>query len=556
MNSAVRNRVTRFSVRAMNRRSVLAMGLATGASCAATLAGCMRANSGRPATQAFPGPHPEIEEATIVELAEKLQRREITSVDLVDRYLARIGALDRSGPSLRSVLELDPDARSVAAKLDDERRTHGPRSPLHGIPMLVKDNIDTGGRTRTTAGSLALLGAQPMQDAEIVMRLRRAGAVLLGKANLSEWANIRSLQSTSGWSALGGLTRNPYALDRNPSGSSSGSAVAVSSNLVAFAIGTETDGSIVSPASVSGIVGLKPTVGLVSRSGIVPISHSQDTAGPMTRSVADAAIVLSVLAGPDQRDAATAVLGGRSIPDYAASLRTDGARGKRIGVVRGIKSIPRAAMAVFDAAVEELRRLDAIIIDPVDVGSMGKLDAPDLELMLYELKSDMAAYLATRPGVSVKTLDDVVRFNREHAADELRYFGQELFEQAVKKGGLDSPGYLETAALCRRLSRDEGIDPVLRNHRLDALVAPTGGPAWLTDLVNGDAVSGSSAAPAAVAGYPNITVPAGSLHGLPIGISFFGAPFTEPVLLAIAYAYEQRTRHRTRPRFLPTVEVF
>jgi amidase len=553
----VRNGGTRFSVRAMNRRSVLALGLAAGASCTAQLAGCARATSGRlssPTTAAQPGPHPELEEATIAELADKLQRRELTSVDLVDRYLARIGALDRSGPTLRSVLELDPDARSIAAKLDDERRTRGPRSPLHGIPMLVKDNVDTVGRTRTTAGSLALVGAQPAQDAEIVARLRRAGAVLLGKTNLSEWANIRSLRSTSGWSATGGLTRNPYALDRNPSGSSSGSAVAIAANLAAFAIGTETDGSIVSPSSISGIVGFKPTVGLVSRSGIIPISHSQDTAGPMTRSVADAAIILGVLAGADPRDGATTVLAGRSMPDYVASLRTDGARGKRIGVVRSFKFIPRSAVAVFDAAVEELRRLDAIVIDPVDIGPVGKLDEPDLELMLYELKADMAAYLATRPGIPFKTLEDLVRFNREHAAEELRYFGQDLFEQASKKGGLDSPGYLEVAAICRRLSRDEGIDPALRNHRLDALVAPTGGPAWLTDLINGDGVSGSSSSPAAIAGYPAITVPAGSVHGLPVGISFFGAAFSEPVLLALAYAYEQRTRHRFKPRYLPTVE--
>jgi amidase len=540
----------------MNRRSVL-LALATGASGAAQLAGCAGAASGRLAARPNappPGPHPEIEEASIAELAEKMQRRELTSVDLVDRYLARIGALDRSGPSLRSVIELDPDARSVAGKLDEERRMRGPRSPLHGIPMLVKDNIDTAGRTRTTAGSLALVGAPPTNDADIVARLRRAGAVLLGKTNLSEWANIRSSWSISGWSATGGFTRNPYALDRNPSGSSSGSAVAVSANLAAYAIGTETDGSIVSPSSMAGIVGLKPTVGLVSRSGIVPISHSQDTAGPMTRTVADAAIVLAVLAGADPRDAATAVLGGRSMPDYASSLRIDGARGKRIGVVRSFRSIPRSVMPIFDAAVEELRRLDAVVIDPVEIGPVSKLDAPDLEVMLYELKADLTAYLATRPGLPVKSLDDLMRFNREHAADELRYFGQELFEQAAKKGGLDSAGYIEAASICRRLSRDEGIDPAIRNHRLDVLVAPTGGAAWLTDLVNGDLYTGSSASPAAIAGYPNITVPAGALHGLPLGISFFGPAFSEPTLLAVAYAYEQRTRHRSKPRFLPTVE--
>jgi amidase len=543
----------------MNRRSVLTLGLVAGASCAAELTGCARAGGGQvaaPGAPPPPGPHPELEEATIAELADKLQRREVSSVDLIDRYLARIGALDRSGPLLKSVLELDADARATAQKLDEERRTRGPRGPLHGIPILVKDNIDTAGRTRTTAGSLALAGSEPARDAEIVARLRRAGAILMGKTNLSEWANIRSSRSTSGWSAIGGLTRNPYALDRNASGSSSGSAVAVAANLTAVAIGTETDGSIVSPASISGIVGLKPTVGLVSRSGIIPISHTQDTAGPMTRSVADTAILLSVLAGTDPRDAATASLGGRAIPDFAASLRTDGARGKRIGVVRSFASIPRSTLTVFDAAVEELRRLDAVVVDPVDIGNVSKLEDAELELMLYELKADMAAYLATRAGSPMKTLDDLIRFNREHAAEELRYFGQELFEQAAKKGGLDSPGYIAAVATCRRLSREEGIDAAMSKHRLDALVAPTGGPAWLTDLVNGDSYTGSSSTPAAVAGYPSITVPAGSIHGLPLGISFFGAAFSEAMLLAIAYAYEQRTRHRAKPRFLPTVEAF
>jgi amidase len=543
----------------MNRRSVLTLGLLAGTSSAVELSGCARTNAGHAASPgAAPpvGPHPEIEEATLSELAGKLQRRELASVDLVDRYLARIGALDRSGPLLKSVLELDPDARAAAEKLDEERRTRGPRSPLHGIPVLIKDNIDTVGRTRTTAGSLALAGTQPSQDAEVVARLRRAGAVILGKANLSEWANIRSSRSTSGWSAVGGLTRNPYALDRNASGSSSGSAVAVSANLAAFAIGTETDGSIVSPASISGIVGLKPTVGLVSRTGIVPISHSQDTAGPMTRSVADAAIVLAALAGSDPRDAATTAQAGRAIPDFAASLRTDGTRGKRIGVVRSFTSVPKSTMAIFDVAVEELRRLDAVIVDPVDIGSVAKLDDPEMEVLLFELKAGMTTYLATRTGSSMKTLEDLIRFNREHTAEEMRYFGQELFELASKKGGLDSPAYLEALATCRKIAREDGIDTAIRKHQLDALVAPTGGPAWLTDLVNGDSYTGSSSSPAAIAGYPSITVPAGSIHGLPLGISFFGPAFSEPVLLAIAYAYEQRTRHRAKPRFLPSVEAF
>jgi amidase len=537
----------------MDRRTVLAMGLATGASSALALTGCSRHATGRPNSPA-PPPQAELEEVTIRHLFEKMQRRELSSVELVDRYLERIGALDRSGPSLRSVLELDPDARAAAAMLDGERRARGPRSLLHGIPVLIKDNIDTAGRTHTTAGSLALAGTPSPPDAEVVARLRRAGAVVLGKTNLSEWANIRSLRSTSGWSARGGLTRNPYALDRNASGSSSGSAVAISANLGAVALGTETDGSIVSPSSICGIVGLKPTVGLVSRTGIIPISHSQDTAGPMTRTVADAAIVLTAIAGPDARDPATAVQGGRAPFDYTTMLRTDGARGKRIGVVRSFASISRPTMAVFDVAVEELRRLDAIVVDPVEIGPVAKLDDPELEILLHELKTDMLAYLSVRTGALVKTLDDLVRFNRDHAAEELRYFGQELFEQAAKKGPLDSRPYLEAVATCRRLARDDGIDLAMRTHGLDLLVAPTGGPAWLTDLVNGDSYTGSSSTPAAVAGYPSITVPAGSVRSLPVGISFFGPAFSEPTLFAVAFAYEQRTRHRFKPRFLPTVE--
>ncbi|HEY3594322.1 MAG TPA: amidase [Polyangiaceae bacterium] len=498
-------------------------------------------------------PHGELEEATIADLAAKMQRNETSAARLVEQYLERIDALDRKGPALSSVLELDPDAHAVAAALDAERRTRGPRGPLHGIPLLVKDNIDTAGRTHTTAGSLALAGAPVAADAEVVRRLRQAGAVLLGKANLSEWANIRSSHSTSGWSAVGGLTKNPYALDRNASGSSSGSAVAVAANLCAVALGTETDGSIVSPASICGIVGLKPTVGLVSRNGIVPIAHSQDTAGPMTRTVADAALVLSVIAGADARDPATEAQRGHAPFDVAAALRPGGARGKRIGVVRGFANIARSTTAIFDAAVEELRRLGAVVVDPVSLGATSKLDDPELEVLLYELKADMAAYLATRSGIPAKSLADLLKFDREHARDELRYFGQELFEQANDKGSLDSARYREALSTCRRLARDEGIDLALRTHSLDLLIAPTGGPAWLTDLVNGDAYTGSSSTPAAVAGYPSITVPAGALRGLPIGVSFFGAAFSEATLISVAHDFEQATRRRQKPQYWPTV---
>jgi amidase len=385
-------------------------------------------------------------------------------------------------------------------------------------------------------------------------RLRRAGAVLLGKTNLSEWANLRSTRSVSGWSARGGLTRNPYALDRNASGSSSGSAVAASASLCAAAIGTETDGSIVSPASICGLVGLKPTVGLVSRAGIIPIAHSQDTAGPMTRTVADAAALLSALAGPDPRDPATAGQGPRA--DYLAALDRDGLRGRRLGVVRNFQGISRPVLSVFDAAVEDLKRLGAVLVDPVELGSVGKYDDAELLVLIFEIAADLPAYLAERrhPG-GARTIDDLIRFNAAHAAEELLWFGQDYFEQAAQKGGLDSPAYREALGACRRLARDEGIDAALRAHALDALVAPTGGVAWLTDLVNGDSYTGSASTPAAVAGYPHITVPAGDVRGLPVGISFFAGPYSEATLLRCAYAYEQATRKRAKPRMLPTVNL-
>ena len=550
----------------LNRRSFLAVTTAGASLGAAQVIGCAPAaapsggsNLPPPAASSPPAgaPHPELEEAGIRELYGPILRGDLDAATLVDRYIARIEAIDRDGPALRSVIELNPDARTIAEKLDVERRARGIREPLHGIPVLLKDNIDTGDRMLTTAGSLALAGAPAPADSHVAARLREAGAVILGKTNLSEWANIRSSRSTSGWSARGGLTKNPYALDRNTSGSSSGSAAAVAASLCVFAVGTETDGSIISPASICGIVGLKPTVGLVSRAGIVPISHSQDTAGPMTRTVTDAAVLLGVLAGKDPRDPVTAEQPTRAAIDYLTVLKLDAARGKRIGVVRKWGNMAKHVMAIFDANLEELRRLDAVVIDPVELGPTYKLDAPEMEVLLTELKADMAAYLATR-GASlpskVSTLQDLVDFNNAHARKELRWFGQELFEQALEKGPLDSIAYRDALATCRRIARDEGIDAALRAHKLDALVAPTGGPAWLTDLVNGDSFTGSSSSPAAVAGYPSITVPAGSLHGLPIGISFFAGAYSEPTLLGIAYAFEQATKLRTKPRFLPTLE--
>jgi amidase len=552
-------------VGSVNRRAFLALGTgaASGLSALVTASctpGAMGSASQPPVTAApgaststAPGvsaPHPELAEATVAELGARMQRGEVTARALVLAYVARIEALDRGGPALRSILELNPDAASIAGKLDDERRAKGPRGPLHGIPVLLKDNIDTGDRMQTTAGSLALAGKPAPRDAHLVARLRDAGAVVLGKTNLSEWANIRDTHSTSGWSARGGLTRNPYALDRNTSGSSSGSASAIAASLGAVAVGSETDGSIVSPASIAGLVGVKPTVGLVSRSGIIPISHTQDTAGPMARTVTDAAILLGALAGTDPRDAATA--GAKGLRDYTPALKPDAARGKRIGAVRGLKWMIPAVAAAYEAALADLRKLGAEVVD-VEFPHAGDLQEPELEVLLFELKSDLAAYLAARGGPGPRTLDDVIRFDAEHAKEELYWFGQELFEQAARKGGLDSPAYLQALAACRRLSRDEGIDAALSAKRLDALVAPTGGPAWMTDLVNGDAVTGGYSTLPAVAGYPSVTVPSGDAHGLPLGILFFAGAWSEATLLAIAFAYEQATRHRRPPAYLATL---
>jgi amidase len=538
----------------MERRAFLALSAA--AATAAGSAGCASAPLANAADPAATWPHADLEEATIAGLAARIARGEVTAEGLVAQYTARIEAIDRAGPALRSVIELNPDAAAIARSLDEERRTKGPRGPLHGVPVLLKDNIDTGDRMLTTAGSLALAGAPAPADSAVAARLRAAGAVILGKTNLSEWANIRSTRSTSGWSARGGLTKNPYALDRNTSGSSSGSAAAVAASLCAAAIGTETDGSIVSPSSLCGVVGLKPTVGLVSRAGIVPIAHTQDTAGPMARSVADAAILLDALAGVDPRDPATAAQPARSGGAYLKALDRDAARGRRVGVVRSIAHVIKPVTAIFDAAIEDLRRLGAVIVDPVDLGPMAKLDDPELEVLLHELKADMATYLAGRgPGIAARSLADLVRWNREHADAELGWFDQELFDQALTKGGLDAPVYREALAACRRIAREEGIEAAMAREHLDVLVAPTGGPAWLSDLVNGDSFTGSSSTPAAVAGCPSITVPAGAIHGLPIGISFFAGPYAEPMILGVAYAYEQATKRRAKPRFLPTIDL-
>jgi amidase len=482
-------------------------------------------------------------EATVADLQPALAAGDVTSRRLTETYLARIDAVD---PTLRSVLETNPDALEIADAMDAERRSNHVRGPLHGIPVLVKDNIDTADRMKTTAGSFALGDVTPARDAFVVGRLREAGAVILGKANLSEWANFRSTRSSSGWSARSGQCRNPYALDRSPCGSSSGSGVAVSANLCALAVGTETDGSIVCPSSVNGIVGVKPTVGLVSRSGVVPVSHSQDTPGPMARTVEDAAALLSALAGVDELDVATAE--AHVEPDSIAFRDPDGLRGARIGVARKLAGFNDHVDRLFDDALAAILDLGAELVDPADIPHTDELEDPELEVFLYEFKTDLEAYLGSLgPSQPCRTLADLIAFNAEHADVEMPYFGQELFEKAAEKGPLTEPAYLDALATCRLLSRAEGIDAVMDEHRLDALVAPSNAPAWRIDYANGDHYVGGNSTPAAVAGYPNVTVPMGFAFDLPIGISFMGRAWSEGTLIRVASAFEHETRHRRPP---------
>jgi amidase len=473
----------------------------------------------------------------------------------VERYRERIEAVDRAGPQLRSVIELNPDALALADAADSERRAQKERGPLHGIPVLIKDNIDTADRMKTTAGSLALVDAKPAADAFVVRRLRAAGAILLGKTNLSEWANIRSNNSTSGWSGRGGLTRNPYALDRNPCGSSSGSGVAVSANLCAVAVGTETDGSVLCPSSVCGIVGIKPTIGLVSRTGIIPIAHSQDTAGPMARTVRDAAILLSVLAGVDEEDAVTGESKEHTCNDYAQFLDAAGLKGAKIGVARNYFGFHDTVERVMKEALDAMKDAGATLIDTHKL-SLSELGSAEGTVLRYELKADMAAYLARLgPTAPVKTLKDIIEFNERNKDAEMPYFGQEVFISAEEKGPLTDYKYLEALAKCRRITRSEGIDALMDEHELDAVVAPTIGPACMSDLVNGDHWLGGSTSAAAVAGYPSVTVPAGFVFGLPVGLSFFGRAWSEPTLLKLAYAFEQATQVRKPPTFRATAEL-
>jgi amidase len=477
-----------------------------------------------------------------------------TARSLVEKYHARIEEIDKRGPAINAIIELNPDALSIADALDEERKAKGPRGPLHGVPVLIKDNIDTADKMMTTAGSLALVGSKPPKDSFVAQRLRAAGAVILGKTNLSEWANIRSSHSISGWSGRGGLTKNPYALDRNACGSSSGTGSGISANLAAVGIGTETDGSIVCPSSSNGLAGIKPTVGLVSRSGIIPISHSQDGAGPMCRTVRDAAILLSALTGIDPEDAATAASAGKSQTDYAQYCDPNGLKGARIGVARKYFGFSEAVDALMEQSLGVLKQQGATLVDPADIETFGKFDESELLVFMYELKADLNAYLAgLGPGAPVRTLQDIIDFNDRNRQKEMPYFGQDLFVKAQSKGPLTDKEYVDAVAKNHQLARTEGIDALMDKHHLDAIVAPTGGPAWLTDLVTGDHFAGGSSNAAAVAGYPNINVTAGFLFGLPVGISFFGRAWSEPSLIKLAYSFEQATKARQAPRFLPTI---
>ena len=497
-------------------------------------------------------------EWTIAELQEKMGAGELSARQIAELYLKRIEEVDKSGPFLNSIIELNPDAYAFAETLDAERKAGKVRGHLHGIPVLLKDNIDTHDRMQTTSGSLALEGNFAAKDAFIVKQLRKAGALILGKTNLSEWANFRGKRSVSGWSSRGGLTRNPHALDRSASGSSSGSAAAVAANLATVAVGTETDGSIISPAQTNGIVGIKPTLGLLSRSGIIPIAHSQDTPGPMARTVTDAAILLGAMTGADSADPATRLSKKRALKDYTRFLDYDGLNGARIGVARNMAGTNPRILKIFDLCIEVMRKLGAVIIDPADVPNFDKFEKSELEVLHYEFKADLNRYLKSVGGdVRVRSMEDVLKFNEENEDRVMPYFGQEQMTAAQAKGPLTEKKYKAALAKNHRLTRKEGIDAVMSKHKLDAVIVPSGAPARVIDLVNGDASNSDieSTSPAAVAGYPHITVPAGFVFGMPVGISFFAKAWQEANLIKYAYAFEQATQYRRQPRYLPTAQL-
>jgi amidase len=496
----------------------------------------------------------DVSDASVVTLQAAMQSGKTSSQTIVRAYLARIKTLDKNGPRINSVIEINPDALLIARTLDAERKAGKVRGPMHGIPVLIKDNIATSDKMQTTAGSLALVGSRPNRDAFIVAKLRDAGAVIIGKTNLSEWANFRSTRSTSGWSSRGGLTRNPHVLDRNTSGSSSGSGAAAAAGFATVTIGTETDGSIVSPSSANGIVGFKPTLGLVSRSGIIPIAASQDTAGPMTRTVADAAALLTAISGTDPKDGATAEA-NTQMQDYTKFLDRDGLKGKRIGVVRSqFGGRNDLASAVVEKALDLLRAQGAVLVDLAQLPGAGRYGTTELEVLQFEFKAGVASYLAEyTPNSPIKSLADVMAFNEKNRDQVMPYFQQELIVQSVAKGGLDSKEYRDALANNLKFSREEGIDKALKDNKLDALVAPSGSPSWLTDFIRGDFSGGGFSQAAAVAGYPHITVPAGFVEGLPVGISFVAGAWSEPTLFAMAYAYEQASKARRMPKFAKTV---
>jgi len=540
----------------ISRRSFLKASGTAGAAGALAGAGTVANAAGAMAATDHDVPSFPFEEATIAELQAAMASGRLSSRRLTQAYLRRIRQIDLSGIQLNSVIEVNPDALDIARELDAERRQGKVRGPLHGIPILVKDNFATRDRMETTAGSLALLGAEVPRDAFVIRRLRRAGAVILGKANLSEWANFRSTQSSSGWSGRAGQCLSPYVLDHNPCGSSSGSGTATAANLAAVSLGTETDGSIVCPSSHNALVGIKPTLGLTSRSGVVPLAHSQDVTGPMARTVTDAATVLGAMTGVDPRDPATADSKGHSHRDYRRFLDPDGLRGARIGVWReGVFGASPEADVIGEAAIADLRRLGATVVDPADIPGVNDIGGPEFTVLLCEFKDDIAAYLSELRNTDMRTLADLIAFNEANAERELRWFGQEIFLQAEATGGTADPAYAEALATSRRLAQN-GIDQTLERFDLDAIFSLTASPPWTTDLVNGDHFLLGSSTPAAVAGYPNITVPAGFSFGeLPVGVNFIGRRWAEPTLLKLAYGYEQGTQHRHAPRFLPTLGV-
>jgi len=534
--------------RGISRRSALTALAAAGV--AAALPAVRSAGAEETST---PVPAFELEEATLAELGRAMEAGRLSSQELCRRYLERIRALDGR---LQSILEVNPQALETARRLDRERRDKGPRGGLHGVPVVLKDNIATADAMETAAGSLALLGARPRHDAAVVRALRRAGAVLLAKTNLSEWANFRSTRSSSGWSGRGGQCRNPYVLDRSPCGSSSGTAAAVAANLAAVGVGTETDGSVVCPSAACGLVGIKPTVGLIGRSGIIPISRTQDTAGPMARTVADAVVLLAVMAGPDPDDSASAAA-PYAASQLMAALKADSLKGVRIGVPRTkLFGYSPPADTVTDTVVDLLRRLGATVVDPADIPHVGEYDDAEMEVLLFEFKAGIEEYLrGLGPDVPVHDLAGLIRFNENHRDREMPFFGQEIFEMAVEKGPLSDPGYRKALARCGKLARAEGLDAAFSTHRVDAFIAPTGSPVWPIDLINGDHFLGASSTPAAVTGYASLTLPAGFVHGLPVGVSLIGRAWSEPTLIRIAAVMEREMEVRRPPRFLPTLSL-